>query len=472
MTARWLLAESCAHCSRHRLALRIQRTPKCSKLHPIGIQADNFFGEPEFTVPADARRKHLAAFGGTGTGKSTLVTNIAASDLAAGTGITVVDPHGGIYEQILANHIPRSRKNEVILFNPGDRKHVVGLNVLDCPRVEERGLVVSHVVSIFNKVWASSWGARLEHILRNSLWVLIEQPEPTSLLALPKLLTNVHYRAELLSNVENDKAMDFFCNQFDRWPAPFREEAIAAVLNKCDAFLTDPLMRAVIGQSRSSFNFRWMMDHEKILLCNVAKGVIGDDNSWLLGSLIVMKERLAAMSREDTSETERVPHVLYCDEAANFIGDFESILAETRKYAFPLTLAVQNTDALSPEAVAAIFTNCATIATFRVSATAAARLSNEFAATLPASSLQELPDYAMYVRTLRRTGGAAAAPSGPHYVTAYRPFDPHADRAWRDRVIDVSHARYAKPRPAVEAELQRLFFRSPEGPLYGTKQYL
>ncbi len=441
---------------------------------PIGTHADKFFGEPEFSLPGEARRKHFAAFGGTGTGKSTLITNLAASDLDAGTGITVVDPHGGIYEEILANHIPRSRKNDVILFNPGDRNNVVGLNVLDCPRVEERGLVVSHVVSIFNKLWASSWGARLEHILRNSLWVLIEQPEPTSLLALPKLLTNAGYRAELLSNVQNDKAIDFFCNQFDRWPAPFREEAIAAVLNKCDAFLTDPLMRAVIGQPRSGFNFRWMMDHGKILLCNVAKGVIGDDNSRLLGSLVVMKEKLSAISREDTPESERVPHVLYCDEAANFIGDFESILAETRKYAFPLTLAVQNTDALPPEAVAAIFTNCATIATFRVSASDAMRLSEEFAGTLPASMLQELPDYTMYVRTLTRSGGAAASPSGPHCVIGYPPFHPHPHRAWRESLVDVSHARYAKPQAAVEAKLQRLFFsrsiETSEGALYGAKQ--
>lgn len=426
---------------------------------PIGTHADNFFSEPEFSVPADARRKHFAAFGGTGTGKSTLLTNCAASDLAAGTGITVIDPHGGIYEQILANHIPRSRKNDVILFNPGDREHVIGLNVLDCPRVEERSLVVAHVVSIFKKLWADSWGPRLEHILRNSLWVLIEQPEPTSLLALPKLLTNAGYRAELIRYARNDKVLDFFRNQFDRWSGPLREEAIAAVLNKADAFLTDPLMRAVIGQPRSSFNFRWMMDHKKILLCNVARGVIGEENSKLLGSLIVMKEKLACMSREDTPEAERVPHMLYCDEAANFIGDFESILAETRKYAYALTLAVQNTDALPASAVAAIFTNCATVASFRVSGTDAERISQEFASTLPASSLQELPDYALYVRTLSRSGDrAAASPSGPHSVTAYPPFNPHPSRAWRDRVIEVSRARFAKPRAAVEEELKHRFF--------------
>lgn len=430
---------------------------------PIGIHADSFFGEPEFSIPAEARTKHLAAFGGTGTGKSTLLTNLAATDLAAGSGITVVDPHGGIYETLLANHIPRWRKNDVIVFDPSDREHVMSLNFLDCPRVEERGLTVSYVVSIFSKLWASSWGPRLEHILRNALWVLIEQPEPTSLLALPKLLTDAALRAQLVSQASNDKAIDFFRNQFDRWPASFREEAIAAVLNKVDAFLTDPLMRAVIGQPRSSFNFRWMIDHRKILLCKVAKGVIGDDNSKLLGSLIIMKEKLAALSREDTPERDRIPHVVFCDEAANFIGDFESILAEARKYGLVLTLAVQNTEALPSEAVAAIFTNCATVVSFRVSASDAMRLRDEFAIAMPASNLQDLPDYTMYVRTLnRRADRGPASPSGPHFVQAYPPFQPHPERAWRESVIGVSRARYAKLRATIETDLKRFLGQSPQ----------
>jgi type IV secretory pathway TraG/TraD family ATPase VirD4 len=434
---------------------------------PIGFHVDNFFGEPDFSIPAEARTKHLAAFGSTGTGKSTLLTNCAASDLAAGTGITVVDPHGGIFETLLTNHIPRWRKNDVILFNPADREHVVSLNVLDCPRVEERGLVVSEVVSIFKRLWVNSMGPRLEHILRNGLWVLIEQPEPSSLLALPKLLTDAAYRAELVHYAKNEKAKDFFRNQFDRWPSAFREEAISAVLNKCDAFLTDPMMRAIVGQSRSSFNFRWMMDHEKILLCNVSKGRIGDDNSMLLGSLIVLKEKLAALSREDIPEKERIPHALYVDEAANFVGDFESILAQTRKYAFPMSLAVQNTDSLSPTTTAAIFTNCATLVSFRVGAMDAERLSKEFGEAVPPSVLQDIPDYTMHVRTLRepagstlnasgRTGGPT--PSGPHYVAGYPPFKPGRRVSWRNSVITVSSARYAKPRDAVEAELRTRFF--------------
>jgi hypothetical protein len=426
---------------------------------PIGTHADNFFAEPEFGVPADARRKHMALFGGTGTGKSTLLTNMAASDLAAGTGITVVDPHGGVYEQLLANHIPRYRKNDVILFDPTIRTHALALNVLDCPRREERGLVVSHVVGIFNKLWSQSWGPRLEDILRNALWALIEQPNPTSLLGLPKLLTDVAYRADLLQHVENPAVVDFFVNTFERWTPAFREEAISPVLNKCRALTTDPMMRAVIGQSRSSFTFRWMMDRRKILLCNLAKGSIGDDNAKLLGSLIVMKEKLAALSRQDIPEPKRVPHALYVEEAQSFIGDFESILAETRKYALVLTVATQGTESLPREALASIFSNCATVISFRVSGTDAMRLRDEFGLVLPASNLQELPDYTMYVRTLTRSSGATgASPSGPHYVNGYPPFDRHLRHAHPESVVRVSRDRFAKPRAIVDQKLKRDFF--------------
>jgi hypothetical protein len=427
---------------------------------PIGTHADNYFGEPEFRVPADARRKHMALFGGTGTGKSTLLLNMASSDLATGAGITVVDPHGGLCEDLLTNHIPRHRKNDVILFDPKNQAHALALNVLDCPRRDQRGLVVSHVVSIFHKLWAESWGPRLEDILRNSLWALIEQPAPTSLLALPRLLTDDRYRADALRHVENPSVLDFFNNTFARWTSSFREEAISPVLNKCRAFLTDPLMRATIGQTRSSFNFRWMMDHRKILLCDLAKGSIGDDNSKLLGSLIVLKEKLASLSRQDIPESERVPHVLFCEEAHNFIGDFESILAESRKYALILILATQGIESLLREAAFAVFSNCATVISFRVSSTDASRLQDEFGMMVPASSLQDLPDYTMYVRTLMRGTGAGASPSGPHLVAGYPPFERHVRHARRESIIRVSHARYAKPRAVVEEQLRREFFNT------------
>lgn len=418
---------------------------------PIGTHAGNFFGEPHFSIPAEVRRKHMALFGGTGTGKSTLLANLAAADLDAGTGMTVADPHGGLYEELIANHIPRWRKNDVIVFEPKNRSHALGLNVLDCPRPEERGLVVSNVVSIFNTLWASSWGARLEDILRNALWALIEQPEPATLLELPRLLTNAAYRSHVLDHVENPAVLDFFANTFDRWPDSFREEAISPVLNKSRAFTTDPLMRAVIGETRTRFHFRWMMDKRKILLCNLAKGSIGDDNSRLLGSLIVLKEKLAALSRQDIPEVDRVPHVLYVEEAHNFIGNFESILAEARKYGLILTLATQGTESLTREAVYAIFSNCATVISFRVSGSDAVRISGEFGLMLPASQLQDLADYKMYIKTLGRSGDRSkepgASPSGPHFVAAYPPFTRHGRHAHPESVIRVSQGRYMKPHP-------------------------
>jgi hypothetical protein len=396
---------------------------------PIGIHADNYFGAPEFFVTADARRRHMALFGGTGTGKSTLLTNMAACDLESGSGVTVVDPHGGLCDDLLTHHIPRRRKHDVIYFDPKNQQHALALNILDCPSREQRGLVVSHVVSIFHTLWVDSWGARLEDLLRNALWALIEQPSPSSLLALPKLLTDEKYRADMLRHLENPAVLDFFSNTFARWTPSFREEAISPVLNKC----------------------------RKILLCDLAKGSIGDDNSRLLGSLIVLKEKLAALSRQDIPESARVPHVLVCEEAHNFIGDFESILAEARKYGLILTLATQGIEALPHEASFAIFSNCATVISFRVSGTDAARLENEFGMVLPASSLQDLPDYMMFVRTLARKDGASA-PSGPHRVSGHPPFKPHSRPAFRESVIRVSRERYANPRSIVDEQLKREFF--------------
>jgi type IV secretory pathway TraG/TraD family ATPase VirD4 len=411
---------------------------------PIGAKQSSdplFAREEHFAVLPEARRKHMAIFGTTGAGKSTLLRNMAAWDISAGTGVTVIDPHGDLIDDILENHIPKTRSNDVIYFNPKDQSRALGLNILESPRPEQRSLVVANVVSIFRKLWQDSWGPRLEDIFRNSLYALIEQPSPLSLIALPKLLTDEAYRASILARVENPAVVDFFRNTYERWNNNFREEAISPVLNKCRAFLTDPLLRAVIGQARSSFDFRWMMDRRKILLCDLSKGSIGDDNARLLGSLIVIKEKLAALSRHDVAEDDRVPHVLYVEESQNFIGDFESILAECRKYRLVLTLATQGIESLPKEAASAVFANCATLISFRVGGADAERLCNEFATVMPAASLQDLADYKAYVRTLSRDANGAGSPTGGD-----------ADPA---RVVRTSHERYTRPRAEVDAQLAR-----------------
>jgi hypothetical protein len=365
--------------------------------------------------------------------------------------VTVVDPHGSLIEEIVSNHIPRARTNDVIYLSPKDPQWALGLNVLEAIRPDERALVVSQVVSIFRRLWADSWGPRLEDILRNSLFALIEQPEPVSLIALPKLLTHPEFRKQILARVTNPVVRNFF-STYESWKDSFRDEAISPVLNKTRAFLTDPLLRGILGQTRSSFDFRWMMDNRKILLCDLSKGAIGEDNANLLGSLIVTKEKLAALSRQDVPEETRVPHVLYVEEAQNFIGDFPSILSEARKYRLSLVLVTQGIEQLAPEAAFAVFSNCATIISFRVSGRDAERLKHEFATVLPASELQDMPDYKAFVRTMKVEDGVSR-PSGPYVVKALTPFAKGKTDADPERVIRVSLARYAKPRAEIEAKI-------------------
>lgn len=420
---------------------------------PIGIQDDTYERGGVFFVMPEHRRKHMAILGTTGAGKSTLLRNMVASDIASGIGVTVVDPHGQLVEEILDNHIPRHRANDVIYFNPKDQARAPGLNVLEAVAPHQRSLVASNVISIFHKLWESSWGPRMEDILRNALFALIEHPTPLSLLALPKLLTDASFRKGVLSTVSNPVVLDFFQNTYERWTPSFREEAISPVLNKTRAFLSDPNIRAILGQARSSFDFRWMMDNNKILLCDLSTGVIGEDNAKLLGSLIIAKEKLAALSRQDTPEGQRVPHVLYAEEAHSFIGDFPAILSGARKYKLILVLVTQGVEQLGTEAVAAVFTNCATVISFRVSGGDAARLKNEFATVLPATSLQDLADYKVFVRSLTTDKHGRTRPTGPHVVNTYPPFSKTASDARRERVIRTSQERYSRPRKWVDARI-------------------
>jgi hypothetical protein len=421
---------------------------------PIGASEHAYHPGRQVSIGPEARRRHLAVFGGSGSGKSTLFRNMLAADIAAGHGVTVVDPHGQLVEEVLENHIPRPRTNDIIYFNPKDRERAFALNLLDCRRKEQRGLVVSNVIGIFKKLWAESWGPRMEDILRNSLHALIEQRRPVSILALTKVLTDSAYRKEALRDVRNPAVLDFFHTTYDRWTPSFREEAISPVLNKVRAFATDPLLRAVIGQARSSFDFREAIDEGKVILCDLSKGAIGADNAMLLGSLIVMQEKLAALSRSDIPESERVPHLLFAEEAQNYIGDFESILSETRKFNLILAIATQAIESLSRETATAIFTNAANLITFRVSSTDAERLRNEFTMIFPGAVIQDLPDYKAYVRTLMcdKTG---CWPADVERVATYPPLRKSRDAEWRNKIERTSNERYTNPRTAVDVRIAR-----------------
>jgi hypothetical protein len=392
----------------------------------------------------------MALFGKSGVGKTTLLRNIVATDLFAGEGLTVIDPHGGLIEELLTL-IPRSRTNQVIYFDPRDRHFVPGLNLLESVSPWQRPLVVSALVSAIRNIWPDSWGPRSEYILSHAAFALLEQPHPVTLLSIPRFLTDHAYREKLARHV-HDPSVRAFIREYEEWPASFRHEAIAPVLNKLTKFSTNPLLRAIIGQPTSSFSFRWLMDTRKVLLVNLSKGALGEDVSSLLGSLLVTKLALAALSREDIPEAQRRLHLVFVDEVQNFLHgmDFPTILSEARKYRLALTVATQTLAQLPLPTQRAILGNCATLGSFRVSGEDALTLQTEFAQLIAAPQLQELADHHLFVRTLLEGN-----PMRPDVLQAYPPFEKTGAEADSAKVIEISRQRFARPRAAVEERLMR-----------------
>jgi hypothetical protein len=425
---------------------------------PIGKTDDAFDSGRVLTISPDARRKHIAIFGKSGVGKSTLLRNMIAWDIEHGAGVAVEDPHGSLVDEILET-IPRRRTNDVIYFNPKDRAHAMALNIFDQGDAHERALLVSYLISIFKALWRDSWGPRMEDILRNAAFALSEQPQPVSLLAIPRLLTHPNYRSAVLRHVKNPAVRGFFHTYEHGWTKQFREEAISPVLNKVNAFITNPLLRAVIGQATSAFRFRWVMDTGKILLCDLSKGALGEDVSALLGSLITTKLYLAALSRQEIPESERRPFVVYADEVQNFIHGVQlpTILSEARKYGLSLTIATQVITQLPNECIDAVFGNCATVISFRVSGNDAETLKREFSTVIPASALQDLSDFKTYVRTMTAEPNRPPIPYGPVSVKTFPAFQRQGTENDKARVIEASLRRYSRPRPDVEAKLKAFF---------------
>ena len=410
------------------------------------------------------RKKHCAIFGKSGVGKTTLMRNMITADIFSGNGVTVIDPHGSLVEDLL-QAIPKNRTNDVVYFNPADPERVIGLNVLESVDRSQRSLVVSSLISILRNLYPNNWGPRTEYVLEHAVYALLEQNEPVTLAALPKLLVDHNYRRKVVGNV-TDPAIRSFFQFYEIQNDRLREESIAPLLNKVSKFISNPLLRAVIGQTTSSFDVRWLMDTGKIFLCNLSKGALGEDVSSLLGSLIVSKLSLASLSRQDTPEADRRPHFLYADEIQTFTHgvDFPSILSESRKYALALTVGTQTLTQLPEGSIEAVFGNCATIISFRVSGDDAKMLVREFAASgegyrtaeqmfdlvVPANELQNLPDYKAYVRTL-----VNGRPQDPFLVQSFPPFPKTQRENSIERVLRTSGQRYGRERARVEKGLAR-----------------
>ncbi len=335
------------------------------EVSPVAIT--NFRGHNTvFGMPRIDRGRHLYIIGQTGAGKSGMLELLTISDIYSPYGFAVIDPHGDYALNVL-RRIPEHRVNDVIYFNPADTDFPIAFNPMEVLDPKLKTHTCSELIGVLKRMF-ESWGPRLEYILRYSLLALLDYPNAT-MLDITRILTEKKFREEVLTYVEDPVVRNFWNVEFASWNDKFAAEAVAPVLNKVGAFTANPIVRNIIGQPKSSFNIRKIMDERKILIVNLSRGLIGEDNASLLGALLVTKIQMGAMSRADIDQTERVPFYLYVDEFQNFATDsFATILSEARKYALNLTVANQYIAQMSMEVKDAVFGNVGSIVSFRTSA--------------------------------------------------------------------------------------------------------
>lgn len=331
------------------------------------IAAANFRGHnAAFGMPRSDRGRHLYILGQTGVGKSGLLELLTISDINSPYGFAVIDPHGD-YALSTLRRIPANRAQDVIYFNPADVDFPVAFNPMEVSDPKLRTHTVSELIGVLKRMF-DSWGPRLEYILRYTLLALLEYPNST-MLDITRLLTDKNFRKEVLSYVTDPVVRNFWEVEFASWNDKFAAEAVAPVLNKVGAFTANPIVRNIIGQPKSSFNIRQIMDERKIFIVNLSRGLVGEDNAALLGALLVTKIQLAAMSRADLPVEQRTPFYLYVDEFQNFATDsFATILSEARKYALNLTVANQYIAQMTQEVRDAVFGNVGSMIAFRMGA--------------------------------------------------------------------------------------------------------
>jgi len=394
------------------------------------------------------RQRHIYIVGQTGMGKSTLLLNMLVQDIQRGKGVALVDPHGDLAEQLL-DYIPQRRMTDVIYINPTDIEYPVGINLLDDDKSIGQYLIASHLVDIFKKIWSDSWGPRLEYILRNTILALLEFGGHT-LLSIPRLLIDPEFRAIVLNKVQDPVVRSFWQVEYELYPKVFRTETISPIQNKVGQFLSVPVMRNILGQTQNKVDFRAAMDSGRILVVNLAKGQLGEDNTGLLGSLVVSKLFLTAMSRSDVPVAKRTPFTVYVDEFQSFASDnFAHTLSEMRKFGLHLVLAHQYLAQLPLRLRSAVFGNVGTIIAFRVGAEDGEYLEKEYSPTFRASDLQSLSAYDIYVK-LSIEGKTTDAFSGR---TIPEPIDRDSHR---DAIIQLSRIRYGEDLPIVESQIESL----------------
>ncbi|MCF7846778.1 MAG: type IV secretion system DNA-binding domain-containing protein [Candidatus Gracilibacteria bacterium] len=407
----------------------------------------------KYGLRVDDRRRHVYIIGKTGMGKSTLLENMIFSDIQEGKGVAVVDPHGDLAEAVL-RFVPKKRTNDVILFDPADREFPVAFNLLEGKNAEQRGLVASGLIGVIKKLNIDSWGPRLEHFLRNTILALVEAPD-TTMLGITRMLVDKDYRYKILHYVEDPMVKSFWQTEFSALAPQKLAEAVGPIQNKVGQFLATPVIRNIVGQPKSTLDLRFAMDTGKIVIVNLSKGKLGEDNSAMLGSLLITKFQLDAMSRADIPQKDRRDFYLYVDEFQNFATDsFASILSEARKYRLNLTMANQYIAQMSEEVAAAVFGNVGTLVSFQVGIDDAKILSEQFdEERVTPINIASIPKYQVYNRVM--VEGITSPVFSANTLPPPEITEPEDPEERMKKIRNFSRQRYAKPRSSVEEKIMR-----------------
>lgn len=399
-----------------------------------------------FGIKDRDRLNHIYVIGKTGLGKSTLLLNMAIADINRGNGLAVIDPHGDLATKLL-DYIPMSRIGDVIYFNPADTEFSVPFNPLADIERSVHHLAVAGLVSTFKRIWADSWGPRLEHVLRFSLFTLLEYGKAT-LLDLPPLLTDEGFRKHVLKELKSEAIAGFWKREIDRLSPFMKAEVMSPILNKFGLFQVNEALRFSIGQRGQTWSAKSVMDNKGIFIANLSKGQIGEDASSLLGSMLVNAFQLAALSRASERQEDRTPLYMYIDEAHSFLSStLADIMAECRKYGLSLFLTNQYLDQLHEKVCSAIFGNVGTLIVFRVGADDAFQLAREFHPVFSANDLLTLPPYTVYLK-LMIDGMASKAFSAVTLPAQSATTDS------QNRVIALSREKFARTKTHVEKAVQ------------------
>ncbi len=400
-----------------------------------------------FGIKREDRRRHLYVVGKSGSGKSKLLELLIKEDLEAGKGIGVLDPHGDLVDSVL-ELVPKNRVNDVVYFDPADLDFPVSFNPMENVAEAQKMQVTIGFIQIFKKLFGSNWTDRLEHVLRYTVLALLDSPN-TTVLSILKMLTDKNYRQNIVSRIQDNVVKNFWVSEFAGWSEKFDAEAITPLLNKVGQFVATNMIRNIIGQPVSKFDIRKIMDEKKILLMKVSKGLLGEENSGLLGAMIVTKVYQAAMSRADVKEEKREDFYFYVDEFQNFATDtFAEILSEARKYRLDLTIAHQYMGQLSEYVKKTVFGNVGSIVSFRVGADDANALAEEYNPIFKERDIINLGVREFYCK-MSVNGEIREAFSGRTLSV------PQIKESYVPQIIEQSRKKYCMTRAEVEKMLSK-----------------